>query len=254
MKIVLLGTKSQTILFMYNALKYNFRIDKVIIENRVSNIQIIKGRIKKLGILKVINQLLFQLTISKLIQLSSKKRINTLKKHYNLLIESIEIDKTQNISSVNDLECITALKALNPDVVVVNGTRIISNTVLNSIPALFINTHVGITPQYRGVHGAYWALIANDKKNCGVTIHKVNKGIDTGDIIKQSAITISNNDTIITYPFLQYGIGIELMKSTLEDLKNGNLKTFKKENTESKLYYHPTFTGYLYNRLTRGIK
>jgi folate-dependent phosphoribosylglycinamide formyltransferase PurN len=254
MKIVLLGGKSQTTLFMYNALKYKFPIYKVIIENRVSSIKIIKGRIKKLGIFRVINQLLFQLTISKLIYLSSKKRIIALKKHYTLFADPIELSKLQNISSVNDLECIIALKEINPDIVLVNGTRIISSKVLDSIPALFINTHVGITPQYRGVHGAYWALIANDKKNCGVTIHQVDKGIDTGDIIKQSAITISDNDNYITYPFHQYGIAIELMKSTLEDLKKNNLRTFKKENVESKLYYHPTFTGYLYNRLFRGIK
>ncbi|OOG78357.1 hypothetical protein, partial [Flavobacterium sp. A45] len=126
MRIVLLGGKSQTTLFMYNALKYSFQIDKVIIENSVPSIQLIKGRVKKLGILKVINQLLFQLTISKLVHLLSKKRINALKKHYNLFADPIELDKIQTIGSVNDLECIIVLKELNPDVIIVNGTRIIS--------------------------------------------------------------------------------------------------------------------------------
>ena len=40
--------------------------------------------------------------------------------------------------------------------------------------------HAGITPQYRGVHGGYWAVVNNDPEHCGVTIHFVDKGIDTG--------------------------------------------------------------------------
>jgi hypothetical protein len=40
----------------------------------------------------------------------------------------------------------------------------------------------------------------------------------------------------------------------LNDIKNNNFKTFKKENAESNLYYHPTFSGYFYNRLFKGVK
>lgn len=254
MKIIFLAGKGQSTLFMYNALKDSFSIDKVILEDEVSIVKIIKGRIKKFGFFKVVNQLLFQLTISKLLKTMSKKRITALKKHYKLFVEPITDEKLLNVTSVNDSECIAAIKKINPDVIIVNGTRIISSKVLESTKALFINTHVGITPQYRGVHGAYWALVTNDKENCGVTIHKVDKGIDTGEIVKQSTIEISKPDNFSTYPFHQYGVAIDLMKSTLNDIKNNNLKTFKKENAESNLYYHPTFSEYFYYRLFKGVK
>jgi hypothetical protein len=55
--------------------------------------------------------------------------------------------------------------------------------------ALFINTHTGITLQYR-VHGAYWVLVSNDKENCGVIVDKLDQGIDT-EIITQCTIEIS---------------------------------------------------------------
>jgi methionyl-tRNA formyltransferase len=74
---------------------------------------------------------------------------------------------------------------------------------------------VGITPEYRGVYGAYWALLNNDVENCGVTIHKVDKGIDTGALIKQAVIQIGNRDNFKTYPVHQYGVAIGLMKQTL---------------------------------------
>jgi hypothetical protein len=54
---------------------------------------------------------------------------------------------------------------LNLDVIIVNGTRIISSKVLESMPALFINSYRYNTTM--GVHGAYWALVSNDKENCG---------------------------------------------------------------------------------------
>lgn len=254
MKIIFLAGKVEGTLWMYNALKDNFSIDKVIIEKKLSAIKIIKGRIKRLGLFKVCNQLLFQVTISKLLKPLSKKRIAILKKQYQLCNKPISDEKLLNISSVNDSECIAAIKKLDPDVIIVIGTRIISSKVLESTSALFINFHTGITPQYRGVHGAYWALVSNDKENCGATIHKVDKGIDTGEIIKQGTIEISKTDNFITYPIHQYGVALDLMKSALNDIKNNNFKSFTKENVESNLYYHPTFSEYFFNRLFKGVK
>jgi hypothetical protein len=49
-------------------------------------------------------------------------------------------------------------------------------------------------------------------------------------------------------------MAVDLMRSTLNDIKNNNFKSFKKENVESNLYNHPRFSGYLYNRLFKGVK
>jgi folate-dependent phosphoribosylglycinamide formyltransferase PurN len=254
MKIVLLAGNGQSTLFIYNAISEVFPIEKVIIEDKISTKKLIEIRIKKLGFLKVFNQLLFQIIISKLLRFTSKKRIKFLTEYYKLSEKLIEDEKLNYVPSVNDSKCISLLIDLNPDVIIVNGTRIISSKVLESTSALFINTHVGITPQYRGVHGAYWALLKNDIENCGVTIHIVDKGIDTGALIKQATIEISEQDNFATYPLHQYGVAINLMKQTLKDYYNNKLKTFKKENVESNLYYHPTFSAYIYNRFFKDIK
>ena len=60
----MLAGKGQSTLFMYNAINEIFPIDKVIIENKISNKKLLQTRIKKVGYLKVINQLLFQIIIS----------------------------------------------------------------------------------------------------------------------------------------------------------------------------------------------
>jgi hypothetical protein len=82
----------------------------------------------------------------------------------------------------------------------------------------------------------------------------VDKGIFTGDLIRQGTIEISKHDNFITYPLHQYGVAVNLMKESLMDFQNKKLNTFKKENVDSNLYYHPSFIGYLYYRFFKGVK
>ena len=129
----------------------------------------------------------------------------------------------------------------------------ISKKTLNCINATFINTHAGITPNYRGVHGAYWALANNDIDNCGVTVHLVDTGIDTGGILYQENIKITKQDNFTTYTYLQIAEGIKLMKKALNDIIKNNISIVKKQS-DSKLWSHPTIWKYLITRITKGIK
>lgn len=254
MKIIILAGKGQSTSFVYNALRHVFTIEHIVLEDNVSRRKLLRRRLKKLGYVKVLNQLLFQLTIPACLAFFSKRRINEVKNAYHMSSIFNPECGISNVLSVNEQKCIDLLKALKPDIILVNGTRIISKNVLDSTNALFINTHVGITPQYRGVHGAYWALASGDKDNCGVTIHKVDKGVDTGDIIKQATIDVTSKDNFATYPLIQYGVAIELLKSVLTDISEGKMETYKKRDVKSNLYYHPTFTEYLLNFLLKGVK
>ncbi len=157
------------------------------------------------------------------------------------------------VKSVNDPTCKKIIQKQNPDVVVVIGTRIISMEILNAIPAPFLNIHAGITPKYRNVHGAYWALVNNDVENCGVTVHLVDAGIDTGAVIFQESIKRTEQDNFVTYPFLQLAEGIKGLKQALHDIEENKLIT-KTAGKESNIWHHPTLWQYLYNRVVHGKK
>lgn len=60
----------------------------------------------------------------------------------------------------------------------------------------FINIHYALLPRFRGFHGFIWSLI-NDEPNVGYTVHKVNEGIDSGDIYFQHSIKVNDNVNII---------------------------------------------------------
>ena len=99
--------------------------------------------------------------------------------------------------------------------------------VLSCIDAPFINTHLGITLKYRGVHGGYWALANGDPDNYGVTVHLIDVGIDTGGVLYQKFIKVLKNDNFNTYPIHQIAHAIPLMKDTLNDIKENQLNTEK---------------------------
>lgn len=254
MKIIMLAGSGQSTAFVYNALKSDYTIEQVLIVDYPSKKNMIKRRVKNLGYFHVINQLIFQVFIIKLLKIFSISKLNKTQQDLKLNGEEIPIEVITNVGSVNSDKTIAVIKKINPDVIIVNGTSIISKNVLESTDVIFINTHVGITPQYRGVHGGYWSLRNNDAENFGVTVHKVDKGIDTGEIIYQDTCTVTKQDNFLTYPLYQYALAIPLLKKTLEDIRLNRLKAYKKENVESKLYYHPTFTKYISGWLLKGVK
>ena len=72
--------------------------------------------------------------------------------------------------------------------------QIFRDRIINVPKLKTINCHAGKLPFYRGRNILNWALI-NDEKEFGITIHYVDKGIDTGDIILQRCFPITNKDT-----------------------------------------------------------
>lgn len=252
-KIVILAGKGPSTNIVYNALKSEFNIAAVILEEPISKKEFLRKRIKKLGVWKVFGQILFQLIIVKILETASAKRKKDILSSYHLDDSAISANKIIHVTSVNDIDCLSALQQIKPDILVVNGTRIISAGILNGIFAKFVNMHVGITPKYRGVHGGYWALVNNDKENCGVTVHFVDTGIDTGNIIYQKQIDATDKDNFVTYPLLQLAEGIPFLKKALQNIITGSVVT-KTTQLESCLWYHPTLWQYLYYRVRRGIK
>ncbi len=252
-KLLILAGKGDSLNMVYNSLKEDYDIEAVIREEAVSRKEFLKKRIKKLGVAKVAGQVLFQVTISKYLGVISRKRKQEIRNQYRLNPAALPSTKIINVKSVNDKSTIAFLKKINPELVVVNGTRIISDEVLKSIPAPFVNIHAGITPKYRNVHGAYWALVNDDLDNCGVTVHLVDRGIDTGSIIYQQRIPVSDKDNFSTYPLLQLGEGIICLKKALSDIFDMKL-VFKKGIPESRIWYHPTFWQYLYYRIVHHKK
>ena len=85
-------------------------------------------------------------------------------------------------SSPNNLEAEAFLRQHAPDVVLARSKSLLKRRVF-SIPAdgTFV-LHPGICPDYRNAHGCFWALSEGDLSNVGMTLLRIDEGIDTGPV------------------------------------------------------------------------
>ncbi len=243
-KIVFLASDGESSRWVYNALIKDFQFIAVIIEQPVNKKKLAKGRIKKIGILKVMGQILFSALMVPWLRSKAKDRKDELLKLYQLDTSGISNDHLLRVSSVNDEACKQLLEQVQPDIIIVNGTRIISKKILQCCRAVFINMHVGITPKYRGSHGGYWALYNNDPANFGTTIHFVDTGVDTGAVLKQAFIEPAKEDNFTTYPILQVAIGINALKDVLQEALRDSYQS-RSHTEKGTMYYQPTIWEYI---------
>jgi formyl transferase-like protein len=247
-EIAILGGDVPSTRILYQALKRDFAICGVIVEDRVPRRQFLLRRVRKLGLRRTLGQLLFGALVVPGLKMQSGTRLEEIREAFGLDASPIDPEKLIRVRSVNSPQAIAALQQLNPRVVVVNGTRIISVETLTAVAARFINMHAGITPRYRGVHGAYWALVERKPEACGVTVHEVDAGIDTGKILAQELVRPTEADNFITYPLLQIGSGLPALRRVLAGVQENWKGQVAAGAALSRLWSHPTLFEYLKNR------
>jgi methionyl-tRNA formyltransferase len=125
---------------------------------------------------------------------------------------------------INSSEFIETVKSYNVDLLVSMSFNQIFKTQILNVPKLgVINCHAGKLPFYRGRNILNWALI-NDEKEFGITVHYVDEGIDTGDIIKQQCYPISENDDYNSLLEIAYVECASILYKALKEIQEGNSK------------------------------
>lgn len=114
------------------------------------------------------------------------------------------------------------LKSLNADLQVVVAFRMLPEVVWNMPPMGTINVHASLLPQYRGAAPINWAVI-NGEKESGVTTFKLKHEIDTGDILLQEKIPISENETAGELHDQLKELGAKVLVKTIQRLADGSL-------------------------------
>lgn len=120
-----------------------------------------------------------------------------------------------------ETEILKTLVAYNIEFIVLAGyMRLIGTVLLQAFPKKMVNIHPSLLPKYKGLNAVQQALDNNDK-DLGVTIHYVDEGMDTGEIIAQGKITIENLDEPLESIMAKvHNIEHELYVETLSKLFN----------------------------------
>lgn len=126
-------------------------------------------------------------------------------------------------------------EVLDYDFIISFGYRhIIKQEIIDLFPDKIINMHISLLPYNKGADPNLWSYLENSPK--GVTIHKIDKGLDTGDIILQKKVQDNIYDTLKTsYDRLIDEI-VQLFINNAEDILNNRIKAFKQQG-EGSLHY-----------------
>jgi methionyl-tRNA formyltransferase len=118
---------------------------------------------------------------------------------------------------------IKALAELKPDLIVVAAYgQILPSSILELPRFGCLNVHASLLPKYRGAAPIQWAIL-NDESETGVTIMKMDAGLDTGDILTQDKTVIVPEDNAQTLQDRVARLGAELLMNTIPDYVEGKI-------------------------------
>ena len=132
-------------------------------------------------------------------------------------------------------EFLETLRAWNPDVIVVAAFgRILPQVILDLPPKGCLNVHGSLLPKYRGAAPIQWAVI-NGETETGVTIMVMDAGMDTGDILEQAVMPISDDDTAGDVARRMAEIGGSLLVGTLGKWMNETIQPQPQNESQATL-------------------
>lgn len=142
------------------------------------------------------------------------------------LERNLKILQPQKLKDPDFIENLTKLKA---DVQVVVAFRMLPEIVWNMPPLGTINLHGSLLPQYRGAAPINWAII-NGEKETGVTTFKLQQEIDTGNILLQEKVEITEDETAGTLHDKMMNVGADVLLKTIQQLEKGNLAEYSQNS------------------------
>lgn len=141
------------------------------------------------------------------------------------LTKNLKILQPEKLKSDFFLE---ELKKLKADLQIVVAFRMLPEVVWNMPPLGTINVHGSLLPNYRGAAPINWAII-NGEKQTGVTTFKLKHEIDTGDILLQKSIPISEEMNAGDVHDALMQLGAETLVETVNSILNGSIQEIPQE-------------------------
>ena len=142
-----------------------------------------------------------------------------------------------HVHNINSAKSVNVIKSLNPDIMITRASAILSEKIFKIPRISTLNVHFGIIPEFRG-GGNFNAIRNNNFKDIGVSVHCIDKGIDTGSLIYQERIELDVNENFGSIGAKSLICGTSLLMKTLEYLeKHGTFVVQDTSNRMSRFYW-----------------
>ena len=152
-------------------------------------------------------------------------------------------DRIHFIPDIHADAVLEQVRQLNPDLGLIYGSPILKPK-LFQIPARgTLGIHHGKLPMYRGKKTTFWAMY-NGEPTVGVTIQKVNAGLDTGEVVKEGEVSTNARSLSAVWKALEQ-LGFDLYLQAILDVKEGTAVFRNPQGKKGRLYRDPKFNHIL---------
>jgi hypothetical protein len=143
----------------------------------------VRREVKRVGLLRFVDVLAFRIYYG-LFHAASDRRwmdatLDGLARRFGNLPDGVEVLRTPD---PNSAEVAAFLTRLAPDLMVARCKRILHERIFQVPTRGTFVLHPGVCPEYRNAHGAFWALAERDLDNVGMTLLRIDRGVDTGPV------------------------------------------------------------------------
>lgn len=145
------------------------------------------------------------------------------------------------------------LKALKPDIIINQSQSIIKKELLEIPKVGVLNRHNALLPKNRGRLTPFWVLYKQETET-GVSIHFVEEGLDSGDIIVQKKYKVQKRDSFNSLVKKNYSIAYKAMLEAIDLLESGHKDFIPNNDNEATYNSTPTLKEAWKYRLKRGLR
>ncbi len=144
---------------------------------------------------------------------------------------------------VNESGFASFLEEIRPDLVVVLGSSVITPRIISIPSGGMINIHSGLSPYYRGTWSYGWPIVNAEPEYIGVTVHRIDPGIDTGDIIFQARPALDPKDDLNSIFLKVIAEGVELAADAIERFEAAAARLYPQASEAGRLYLSKDFSA-----------
>lgn len=215
-------------------------------------------RARRLGIAKVIDELLLRFYYV----LTQSRRDRRMLQDY---MERVRRDipkeyrrpPVYHVDDINSDESEALLKKLAPDVCVLMVMPLLKKKIFSIPPLGMLVFHPGVTPEYRGPHSAFWAILNRELWGIGWSLLRVDTGVDTGSVVAQAS-TRDPDPLTESHVFLGHKSHVEGIPGVVEALRRlqaGEQPHVATSGRQSYNYTHPGLSDYLkYRKVLKEMR
>jgi methionyl-tRNA formyltransferase len=144
-------------------------------------------------------------------------------------------------SNLNDKAVVNGLREIQPYLVVFTGGGLIRQDVLSNSGNGILNCHMGLLPSYRGMDVVEWPILEDNIEQIGITVHFMDQGLDTGDILRTRQIQLKPGENISGLRDRIEPIMCQTLVDTCIDFLEGKIERQPQKRQAGKQYFkmHP---------------